>query len=237
MTIHIGSRTADTRLDPYALEGCDPEALVAAATEALKHPSDASFWDGDLYVTHTLMYGTPDWSLTTEYIVGQANYRAILEDMSSAYARHPGAVEAASVGHWTYSRYQCIKVRVCYADGEIHPAFVDAWSIAQALECDYPVYSENTYSDLESEVWEYTVSEALADARRDDDAPAYRDSDDWEIAFREAVSEWFGYSGVDYISPEHLESATGAADGIVSAALSVGLTRPNVSGDTLSLEG
>ena len=212
MELSIGARTYATKLDPYAAE---TGGLLEAAEEALSRPSDASFWDEELYASHTLMFATPDWSLTTEYTVGQANYRAILEDMTAAYRRSPGAVSDASVGHWTYSRFQCIKIRVAYADGTIHPAFADAYAIATALERDYPLYSDDTHSELEWELWESTVDSALADAQSDDDS---RESEEWAAAFREAVGEWYGYDGVDYVSDEHLSAAIAHADAVVTEA-------------------
>ena len=229
--LRIGPRTHDVRLDAYALDGMDSDALIAAATSALERPSDSGWWDDDLFSTHTLMFATPDWSLTDEYIVGQANYRAILEDMSSAYARHPGAVESATFGHWTYSRYQCIKVRVCYADGTIHPAFVDAYAIAQGLERDYPLYSDETHSELELEVWDRTVDMAIADARSDSDDDS-RESETWEETFRESISEWFGYNDPGYIDDEHVESAISAADAAVARERETGIPR-NTSGERL----
>jgi hypothetical protein len=231
ITPRIGARTYDVRLDAYAVDGIDPEALIAAATEALERPSDSAWRDDDVFSTHTLMFATPDWSLTDEYIIGQANYRAILEDMSAAYARHPGAVESATFGHWTYSRFQCIKVRVIYADGTIHPAFVDAYAIAQYLERDYPLYSEEAHSELECEVWERAVGMAISDARRDTDDDS-RESETWEEAFRESISEWFGYSEPGYIEEDHVNAATSAADSAVTREIETGIPR-NTSGEYL----
>lgn len=143
------------------------ETVQQYAADALTRPSDASFWDEDLYVTHTLAFHTPDWSLTSDYIDGQANYRDALEDLT---ARYPRQAEAASVGHWTYSRFQCVKVQVLTKRGNLTPAFVYAVSLIERLR-DYPLLSDETYWELEEEVWDAAIKDAVEWAERDREEP------------------------------------------------------------------
>lgn len=123
--------------------------------EALTKPNDAGFWDEDLYETHTLAFHTPDWDLTDEYIYGQANYRAALAILESLGA------EAATVGHWTYSRYQCIKVPILDSDGKVTAAAVELYEMMRYIQDHYPVLDEAIYNELEFEVREAAYEQAL----------------------------------------------------------------------------
>jgi hypothetical protein len=134
----------------------DDETYAEAAVEALAYPSDAYFHDEDLYVTHTLMFHTPDPALTDEYAYGYSNYRSILRD----YAGED--VEAASVGHWTYSRFLCLKVRVIDDSGQVTDTFRELYDIARGLD-DYPIYDESDYYDLESELQDEYVQRYAED--------------------------------------------------------------------------
>lgn len=217
----------------------DRDAILAAATEALTRPSDSGWWDEEMYTTHTLMFSTPDPSLTDEYTVGTSNLRSITADMLAAY---PHAVSEASFGHWTYSRFLALKVRVIDSHGRIHPAFVDAMAIAWSLEREYPVYSDDDHSELEWEIWTRTVESALDDIRRGyGDAPEApegvdRDSEEWGALWTEYVNEsdrGYGYHECTYLDPECATLAASHADTLTLAALAAGLTGVNTSGEPL----
>lgn len=122
--------------------------------ESLERPSDAGFWDEELYVTHTLAMHTPAWHLTDDYIIDQANYRVALEELEELGA------EAATVGHWTYSTFECIKVPMLTEAGEITAAAVALWNIQMRLQ-DYAVLDEQLWSELEWEVNERAMTDAL----------------------------------------------------------------------------
>jgi hypothetical protein len=195
VSIHIGPRTFGTKLD-HGYAGAPEEAtLLRMAEEALQRPSDSGWRDSDLWETHSLMfYSAPD----ADDNVSKSNHRCILKDLGTAYRRSPGAIESASVGHWTYSSFDCIKVRVTYSNGEIHPAFTDAVQIALALE-GYPLYSEDDHSELETEDWERAILEAVAYGTEDpetfgDIPPLYWDE------VREDLQDWLwsGDSQVAY---------------------------------------
>lgn len=141
------SEQAQNILDEERLGSDD---MVEAAKSLLTRPSDSGWWDEELFDTHTLMFSTPDWALTEDYLWDYSNYRRILEDMQAEF---PDDVEDAAFGHWTYSRFLAVKVRVLDADGNITGAFARAYAIGKALE-DYPIYDEQDVMELESEVQE-----------------------------------------------------------------------------------
>jgi len=185
MNLHVTDRTRETILDTLTL---DEDDIIQAAHDALTQPSDSAWRDEDMWTTHTLMFATPDPDLTDEYTIGHSNYRSVLRDAIDAY---PEDVEAASFGHWTYSRFVAIKVRVCTDDGEITPAYADLYSISLGLENDYPLYDEQDYSELEWQIWERGVDSTLSDSVASEalEAVADRYRADWETDFREFLSE------------------------------------------------
>ena len=132
----------------------DDSELEEFVRESLERPSDAGFWDEELYVTHTLAMHTPAWHLTDEYIIDQANYRAALEILE------PYGAEAATVGHWTYSQFECIKVPILTEDDEITAAAVALWDLVTRLQDD-PVLDEQLWSELEWEVNESAMTDAI----------------------------------------------------------------------------
>ena len=136
------------------LERLDVDGLVQAAGQALERPSDSGWWDEELWNTHTLLFGTPDWELTEDYLWDYSNYRRILEDLQ---AKFPDDVEDAAFGHWTYSRFVAVKVRVLDEDGNITGAFAKAYAIGKELE-DYPIYDEQDVLGLENECQEREVA-------------------------------------------------------------------------------
>ena len=182
------------------------EAILRMATEALERPSDAGFWDESLYVTHTLMFHTPDWSLTNDYIAGEANYRTALAELTATY---PHDVEDASVGHWTYSRYSCIKVRVLTEGGNVTPAFVAASLMAIYIRDEYPILDDSLFSELECEVWDAGVDDAIDTYNRfnRDDAEALTERESSYV--REFLGENYGpgYSDPGWIDEAWMTEA------------------------------
>lgn len=223
----VGTRTRNSQLGYVA--DIDDSQILEFAEEALKRPSDSYWRDGDLWETHTLMFhSAPD----SDDTVAQSNFRSILQDLGDAYKRSDGAVESASVGHWTYSSFDCIKVRVTYANGEIHPAFADAVQIAIALRDNYPLYSEDDHSELESEVWDRAISEAVTYALESEDDGEEIKSDVTEYLYSEEA-QVYGYQECGYVPDEAVENAISHARNIRDRAIAVGLTRPNNSGDPI----
>lgn len=140
-------------------ERLNESELVETAQDALQQPGD-SFWrDDELWVTHALMFATPDRALTDDYLIDYSNYRSILRDLTEEF---PEDVEDASFGHWTYSRFVCIKVRVLDEDGKITGGFAKAFAAGKALE-DYFIYDEQDYMELEQEVQDEYVREWARD--------------------------------------------------------------------------
>ena len=172
------------------------EDLGAFVQEALERPGEAAFWDEELYVTHTLAMHTPAWHLTDDYIVEQANYRAALEELEELGA------EAATVGHWTYSQFECIKVPMLTEDGAITAAAVALWNIHMRLQ-DYPVLDEQLWSELEGEVNERAMTDALEWEERQRDIEI---SDDQKSKITELYWErWSGYHEAGYIEDEKFQ--------------------------------
>ena len=174
----------------------DNFALEEFVREALERPSDAGFWDEELYVTHTLAMHTPAWDLTDDYIVEQANYRAALEELEELGA------EAATVGHWTYSQFECIKVPMLTEAGEITAAAVALWNIHMRLR-DCPVLDEDLWSELEWEVNERAMTDALEWEERQRDIEI---SDDEKSKIAELYWEqWGGYYETGYIEDDEFQ--------------------------------
>ena len=168
----------------------DDSVLEAFLQEALERPDEAAFWDEELYVTHTLAMHTPAWHLTDDYIIEQANYRAALEELEELGA------EAATVGHWTYSQFECIKVPMLTEDGAITAAAVALWNIRMRLQ-DYPVLDEGLWGELEWEVNERAMTGALEWEERQRDIEI---SDEQKSKIAELYWEqWSGYHETGYI--------------------------------------
>ncbi len=124
------------------------DTVIELAEEALQHPADSAWHDDELWSTHTMMFSTPDIELTDEYLEGWSNYRTILKALSEAY---PDDVSDCTFGHWTYSRFMAVKIRVVDADGVITPAFCEAVEIAYDLEHNNHLYDEGDYMELKDE--------------------------------------------------------------------------------------
>ena len=150
------SKSAKRYIEEHYWDSFVIEEINDFVKESLERPGDAHFWDEELYVTHTLAFHTPDWDITDEYILGQSNYRAALTELE------PYGATAATVRHWTYSRYQCIKVPMLTKKGKITAAALHLFALQGNME-DYPVLDEQLYSDLEQEVRERVFEATLAD--------------------------------------------------------------------------
>ena len=124
------------------------DEIIEQAKDALTAPSDSWWYDDELFKTHTMMFATPDIKLTDDYLIGWSNYVSILRDMEKHY---PDDVSAETFGHWTYSTFACIKVRVLDDDGYITAAFVEAVEIAEHLASVYPAWDEEHWMGLEGE--------------------------------------------------------------------------------------
>ena len=174
----------------------DDSVLEEFVRESLERPSDAGFWDDELYVTHTLAMHTPAWHLTDDYIVEQVNYRVALELLE------PYGAEAATVGHWTYSQFECIKVPMLTEDGAITAAAVALWDLVTGLQ-DYPVLDEQLWSELEWEVNERAMTDALEWEERQRDIEI---SDDEKSKITVLYWEqWSGYHEAGYIDESEFQ--------------------------------
>lgn len=174
----------------------DLAELKEFVKDSLERPGEAAFWDEDLYVTHTLAFHTPDWDLTDDYIIEQANYRAALEILE------PLGAEAATVGHWTYSRFECIKVPMLTKKGKITAAAVALWELVRRIE-DYPVLDEELWSELEWEVNERAMTDALEWEERQRDIEI---SDDEKAKISELYWErWNGYHEAGYVDDDEFQ--------------------------------
>lgn len=210
--MRVTKRTRKSRLE---LETPDDDTLLKYAEQALDRPANAYFHDGDLYATHTLMsYSAPQ----SDDLIAQSNHATILRDLSDAY---PHAVEAASIGHWTYSHFDCVKVRVLDRHGRIHPAFADAVAITLALR-DYPLWDEDDYYQRESAEWDRAIDDAVNVALSgEDDADAIRED---VVAYLYSDSaQLMGYHDVGYVPSDTLDAAITHARALKSAADAVGV--------------
>ena len=136
----------------------DYDTILERASEALEHPADSAWSDDELWNTHTMLFATPDIELTDDYLSDWSNYRTILKALKDAY---PDDVEDASFGHWTYSRFCAVKVRVVNKKGHVTPAFCEAVEIAYDLEHNNHLYDEGDYMELLGEA-ENSYVEAFA---------------------------------------------------------------------------
>jgi len=133
--------------------------VIEYAEGLLEHPADSAWRDRELWDTHTLMFAAPDIALTDDYLGDYSNYRSALRMLSEAY---PEDVEDASFGHWTYSRFVAVKIRV-HRDGVITPAFTEAVGLIEALE-DYALIDEDDYCELRDEVSEQYLKQYAEEA-------------------------------------------------------------------------
>ena len=173
----------------------DREELSQMVDEALDRPSDATFRDFDLFHTHTLAFHTPAWNLTDDYVIDQANYRSALQILE------PLGAEAATVGHWTYSTFECIKIPILNKNGNILPAAVELYNL-QCLLREYPVLDESLYSELECEVNDRAMTDAIEWEERQREIEF---SDDQKYTIHSMYFElWGGHYETGYISEDEL---------------------------------
>lgn len=166
------------------------EDLATFVQESLEQPGDAYFRDEELYVTHTLAFHTPAWDLTDEHIIGQANYRDALEILE------PYGAEAATVGHWTYSTFECIKIQLLTEDNEITAGAVALWELVMGLR-DYPLINDETHSELEMEVNDEAMKQAIEwnEHNRETEFSDYQKQKIAEIYWE----HYYGYHEAGYI--------------------------------------
>jgi hypothetical protein len=138
----------------------DYDTILERASEALEHPADSAWSDDELWKTHTMLFATPDIELTDDYLADWSNYRTILKALKDAY---PDDVEDSSFGHWTYSRFCAVKVRVVNKKGHVTPAFCEAMEIAHDLEHNNHLYDESDYMELLTEAEERVVETFATD--------------------------------------------------------------------------
>jgi len=180
------------RLRGYELKLIDDgrlsnDKIIEQAKDALTVPSDSMWHDDELFSTHTMMFATPDIKLTDEYLMGWSNYIRILEDLTEHY---PNDVSGETFGHWTYSTFACIKVRVLDDDGYITAAFVEAAEIVENLASVYPVWDEDHWMVLEGDAEDKHVEmfakdndismDALADVMNKNEC-YYHLNDGWDM--------------------------------------------------------
>lgn len=182
----------------------DDDILTSFVREALERPSEAGFWDDELYVTHTLAFHTPAWHLTDDYIIDQANYRDALDLLE------PYGAEAATIGHWTYSTFECIKVPMLTEAGEITAAAVALWELVTRLQ-DYPLINDETYSELETEVNIEAMKQAIEweERQREVEFSDYQKQKIEEIYWE----DFYGYYEAGYIEDEKFQ---GVVDDVLS---------------------
>lgn len=187
----------------------DDEDLVAFVQEYLAEPSDAYFRDEELYVTHTLAFHTPAWNLTDDYIIDQANYRDALDILEEYGA------ESATVGHWTYSTFECIKVPMLTEDGAITAAAVALWDLVMGLQ-GYPLINDETHSELEMEVNTEALKQAIEweERQREVEFSDYQKQKIEEIYWE----DFYGYHEAGYIEDDKFQ---GVVDDVLSGNFQV----------------
>lgn len=171
------------------LDNLTVDELKDAANQALSRPSNFMSGDSDLWVTHTLMFATVSWNLSDEDIVGESNYRAILRDYSEKY---PEDVEDFSFSHWTYSRYNAIKVRVIDENGSVTKVFAELFSLNKQLSEEYPLYDENLHSELGYARFDEYLDQLIDTIERDreyenETSTEITLSDSWKDQFRQFI--------------------------------------------------
>jgi hypothetical protein len=172
------------------------------AAQALERPSDSGWRDDRMWVTHTLMFAHAPAS---DDILGESNLRRILEDLQAEF---PGEdrVSAGGFGHWTYSHFDAVLIRVLDKRGRITPEFAVAAVIARTLRDEYPVYDEDNYSELEMEYWDKAF-----DSEFDWLSRGVEVSEDDKSAIAEWVAEnYSGHSDPGWVNPDWITEAASA---------------------------
>lgn len=157
----------------------DADMVAKAATEALTQPQYYLNYDRETqYGTHGVV---AIWEDRGGDLVAESNYRVMLRELE-AVAEDPDDVLNRSASHFLYGSLRTIFVRV-YRGGwtaETVPediadtgdyyttAFLRAVDLAASL-IDCPFLDEDDHSELESEVWESVLDDAIDQARQDYD--------------------------------------------------------------------
>jgi hypothetical protein len=144
----------------------DDDTVLEAAREALTHPADSSFCDGDLFVTWGLTVGmTRDSDLAET-----SNFERVSEDMARVF---PADVRTVHAGHWGYGWTDQLAVRVLepWADPyeftarDVTRAFRVIVSVASYLREQYPLYDDSDYFRREAEARGEARRELWADVK------------------------------------------------------------------------
>lgn len=144
-------------------ESIDLDELREFVKDCLTMPSSYMNFDDELYSTHAVLFGTPDIELTSDYLIDYSNYEIAFRDLSAEF---PGDVEKATFGHWTYSRFVCLKIRALTKSGKITGAIAAAYALIMAIR-DYPALNDEHFSELEYNEWCNSLAREF-DFRRDD---------------------------------------------------------------------
>lgn len=145
------------------------DEIVREARKILEQPSDSAWFDSELWETHVTAFAYTELSGTD--VMGESNHYAALERLENVARAYRGddvemaeRVERSSFGHWTYSRFECLKVRVLdlvyeggYDDNEgwtedqyeVTPEFVELLAMREELR-EYPLLDEDDYMERES---------------------------------------------------------------------------------------
>jgi hypothetical protein len=145
----------------------DDETLLDYARDVLEMPSDSMWWNSDMFSTHSYVFATPDPDLTDEYLMDYSNYCVAYDLLSAEF---PDDVEEGSFGHWTYSRFVCIKIRVIDDEGVITPAFIRAVELVEGLR-DYPLLDDSDYLEREQKLNDEYIQRCFDAALADEAVP------------------------------------------------------------------
>lgn len=158
-------------------------------------------------------------------LVDESNYYATLAAVKEAAGEKfvDRDIKESSVGHWTYSYFDVLLVRVYEPgtepwlegkDPRIEVEYTDAF--LAAVDCadrrhQYPLLDETDYNEREYAAWEKEVDEAIAQEQRRGD---YGDDEDDVQAIRDVMSDLLdeegesaadAFGGPDGYSPDNVD--------------------------------
>jgi hypothetical protein len=175
----------------------DDNTLVKAATEALTRPGSYMTSDDRLFWSHGLTFGQHRDS----DVLDRSNYERISEDMRAEF---PGDIDVQYFSHWAVGYGETLVVRVLRdPEDDITPenitgAFMVITAITDGLRCDYPVYDDSHYSQLEYDEQREEYEEVWAGVLRcwdeDEDGPEPTDAERDQI-FSNDVLDAIAYDG------------------------------------------
>lgn len=155
------------------------KAVAECTSEARARASFAYYGELDLGSTWAGMFGQHRDS----DVLARSNFRVILADLRE---RFPGDVSDERSSHWAVGWSDTIYVRMLDEEGKVTPAGIAALAWKEKLE-DYPVASDDDYSELEMEQWD-------------------EDWDSWgERAFMDSIRERFRVSELSIPSADLYE--------------------------------